>query len=382
MTRTSDSWKLVVAVAMGNVIGVMPGAITAFLIGGLMDSRGFDEVEAGVMGTIEMMAVAGTSMLVAPWMARLSARNVAICGVLLAATAQGLSALVQAYWLLAPVRFASGVGAGLVLAAANSAAASARNPDRLYGYAIAVMQGMVAIVTFALAAVIHATGIAGGYLTLGGFFLALLPFLTWLGFGSRTPDARGSAAPLPRTPMLLLLGALGVLGLGTGPTWAFMERVGVGIGMTVERIGGFYMIVNFAGALGPLLAGRLGGRWGRTRPIAVALLGLGSSCLALGYVATEASYLGLQLMFGPFYMFVQTFLMATIAVFDPSGRVGPAGAGLFQMVLGIGPALGGVLVTQGSYTTPGWFAIGMLGGGALLMLVFGRSLNRLGTGRT
>ena len=75
---------------------------------------------------------------------------------------------------------------------------------------------------------------------------------------------------------------------------------------------------------------------------------------------------------------VQVQCLATVAVFDPTGRAGPAAAGLYSLALGFGPGLGGYLVSADSFALTGWFAVGVCGFGALLVLLNGSPLNRLG----
>ena len=101
VTQSRDSWTLITAVAIGFAIAFFPGQVSQFLIGGLMDDRGFNAVQAGTLSTIEVMAVAGAALVAALFMSRLSVVRVALCGVLLAGLAQLGSALLDAFWLLA-----------------------------------------------------------------------------------------------------------------------------------------------------------------------------------------------------------------------------------------------------------------------------------------
>ena len=378
MKRTSDPWTLVIGVSAANAVGIVPGAIPAFLVGGLMDDLGFSAVDAGALGTIELISIAGASILAAPFMARLSAVRVAFCGGFLTVGAHLVSALLESFWPLAVARFAAGVGEGLALAAASTTAAAARDPDRLYGFAMASFMGTMVLLTPGLAPVIEAQGIAAGYVTLGCFYLLLVPFFGWLGRAERKPvEATSEAPPLPRGQLVLVMSVMILFGLGPGPVGSFMERIGVQIGMTAERIGQFYSMAMAAGLAASILAGRLGVRFGRTRPISLVMLVQAGACLGFGFVSGELLYLGVILLFLGSYMFLNTYLFATVAVFDPAGRVGPAAVGSFMLVFGLGPMLGGALITWGSYVMLGWFAVAVLGLGALLVLAFGDFLNRL-----
>jgi len=343
-----------------------------------LDDLGFSEVEAGWLGSVEMMSAAGVALLAAPFMSRLSVVRVALTGVLLASLAQFGSAFLDSFWPLVGARLIAGMGAGLAVAAAAATAAAAADPDRLYGYVFGGFMVLMSFMTPVLAAVIDAAGIAGGYALLGSVVLLALPFLRWLDHAARSPVNAESQKSLPRAELLLLMTLMMLFGIGPGPTWAFMERIGVSIGIEASRVGIFFSIGILFGLLGSLAAGRVGARGGKTRPLVLGLLILAASCLGLGFASHEGVYLALIVLFWFTYLFVEVLLFAAVAAFDPTGRVGPAAVGAFMIVLGLGPALGGFLITVGSYATTGWFAVGVCGVAVLLIAVAGRSLNRPG----
>ena len=379
MTQARDSWTVIAAVAVGMTIGFVPSSLTPFLVGGVIDSLELSEIQAGVLGSCEMTAVALTAMLMAPFMARLSRVRVGLWGALLAGSAQLGSALLDSFMPLVATRLAAGIGSGLVLAATTAAAAAARNPDRLYGYATAGYMAAISLMTPAAASIIDVHGIAGGYVALGGLYLLGLPALGWLGRAARALELRDvAAAPLPRGRLLLMIGLVAMLGLSSGPIWAFMERVGVQLGIAAHRIGVITSIGLLSGLATALVTGAIGPRWGRTRPLALAFTLLGLTSLGFGIVSSEASYLGVIVLFLVAFLFLQVFLFATVSAFDPTGRAGPAVAGGFNLALGPGPALGGVLVSTGSYSAPGWFAFGACLLGVLLVVGLGQFMNHLG----
>ena len=379
MTQARDPWTLVVAVAVGMTIGFVPSSLTPFLVGGVIDALGFSEIQAGWLGTYEMTAVALTAMLMAPRMARISRVRVGIWGALLAGSAQLGSAFLESYEPLVVARLAAGIGSGLVLAATTAAAAAARNPDRLYGYATASYMGAITLMTPAEASIIDAHGIAGGYAALGGLYLLGLPALAWLGRAARGSEVRDAPLePLPRGRLLLLVALMAMIGLAASPIWAFMERFGVQLGIGAERIGVIASIGLLAGLATALATGAVGPRWGRTRPLILAFMLLGISGLSFGIVSSEAAYLGVIVLFLVAFLFLQVFLFATVSAFDPAGRAGPAAAGGFNLALGPGPALGGVLVSSGSYAALGWFSLSACLLGVLLVVGWGQFMNHLG----
>ena len=378
--QSKDPWVLVIAVTISGAIGLLPQMIVPFLIGGVIDSLGFSEMQAGALGSVELVGIAVTTVFAAPFMARLSVVKVALYGGILAASSQLGSALLDSFWPLLLARLGAGIGAGLIVAAATAAAAGTRNPDRIFGLLSAAVMVVTALMTAIETAAIGAMGMVGGYGALGVLYLAGLPLAVWLGRASRPAAISGGAGRrrLPRGQLVLLLALATIIALGPGPTWTSMERIGVGIGIGLERVGNYYSIAVLCGIAGALGAGALGWRWGRRGPLALSVLLLGAACLGVSTVSAEAGYAIMMLLLLVSYLFAYTYVMATVAVFDPTGRAGPAAAGLYSLALGFGPGLGGYLVSADSFALTGWFAVGVCGFGALLVLLNGSPLNRLG----
>ena len=171
---TRDPWNLILAVAAATMVGLLPGTVTGFLVGGLIDSLGLSEVQAGALVTLEICAVAVTAMLVAPFMTRLSAVRMAQAGVLLALAMQFASILLDSFWMLVPARLATGVGEGLALAGATATVAAALNPDRVYGYSLAGFMALSVVLIPVLAETLGQLGLDGGFGLLGVLYLLLL----------------------------------------------------------------------------------------------------------------------------------------------------------------------------------------------------------------
>ena len=378
MTHTRDPLRLVFGVWAGSFVGLIPGTLAAFLVGGLIADRGFDPIDAGILGSGEMIVLAVASTLLAPYMIRLPVVPISVAGGLLTGLAHLVSALLTSFWPLLALRVLAGAGEGLMLAAAAATAARTQDPDRVYGIGFATSMGMMIVLSPLLGAVIGAYGMLGGYTVVGVIYLALTPLSLWLRLAPRPKTSTTSALrPLPRRQLALVMIVMVCFGIGPAPTFAFLERVASEIGIGTARVGEIFSMSFAFGLATALLTGWLGPRWGRTIPTAVALAALGTFSLVLVKVGGEAAFAGALLIYMGWYLVVQVAWFAAVAAFDPTGRVAPAASGCFMLTLGLGPLVGGLLVTAGSYTTTGWFALTVCGTGALLLVTAGRFLDRL-----
>ena len=114
-------------------VGLLSYAALPFLIGATMVSLDLSEARVGLLYTLEFLAAALSSFIVAPRIGKIRRRNLA----LFAASLVILGNLVSAWWctyefllLLRPV---TGIGAGLALACGNATIANARHPARIAG---------------------------------------------------------------------------------------------------------------------------------------------------------------------------------------------------------------------------------------------------------
>src|SRR5690242_19314004 len=105
------------------------------MISGLMAGLALSERDAGLVASVELLALAATAIAVVPVLQRITHRRVCLAAVLLAAFAQCgwiLSATLAEVTLM---RALAGIGAGALYAVSLSVvAARCVNPDKIYGY--------------------------------------------------------------------------------------------------------------------------------------------------------------------------------------------------------------------------------------------------------
>ena len=210
-------------------LGVLSANSIPVMIGSLLDGLAITEAEVGVLGTVELLAVAIAALAAAPLAGKVSNSRLAVFGCLLAVAAQFLSAAVDSLYLLAGMRAIAGAGLGLAYAAAAMAAAATANPDRVLGYGVTA--GLLAIVIFlpCLAMVVTATGYKGAYVALGLLVIVLIPMMQWLGRGKTIAAESGKAPALPVRSLVGLLLCITFFNIGSGAislTFAFGPACG------------------------------------------------------------------------------------------------------------------------------------------------------------
>jgi predicted MFS family arabinose efflux permease len=346
------------------------------LIGSLIDGFGLDAPGAGVLGSLELGGIAASSLLLAPLLDRTSRRRVAIRGALVACAGHALSALAGSYLAFALARLAAGLGEGAAIAAANSAAASARDPDRLFARAT-VLGGVIAAgFLVALPFALEPWGHPGGFGAILAISLLGLPFLSWL---PAISDPGATARGLPARKLLgfSALASIFLFSVAQAAIWAFSERIGIAVGLSRQEVGLALGATTVAGLAGGLLAALVGTCGGR---MALLAAGLGANVGSTWMVAIAGSselYLAGLLAWSLAFYFALPYLLGTAAALDRRGRWTAAAAGVSAVGVAIGPVSAGLVVGDSSYAALGGFVIACGLGAALLILPAARAADRL-----
>jgi predicted MFS family arabinose efflux permease len=132
MATQVDGFRLVLAVVAATSVGLMGANLQPMLIGAIMDGFSLTAGQAGLAGSVELGAIAVASLLIARRVSSLSRTRLALVGAVVTILGYGLSAAAPSFGLLVGARLVAGCGEGAILAAGNAAAASARDPDRLW----------------------------------------------------------------------------------------------------------------------------------------------------------------------------------------------------------------------------------------------------------
>ena len=181
----------------------------------LVERSGFSPSASGLVLAVELIAMALTAFLLAPFIGRVPLKAVCQVAGLIVAACHFASATAGSVELLVVLRALAGGAAGLVLAVANAVLASSPDPDRAYGLLATwnVASG-VALLT-AMPPLEHAYGQAGVFGLLGLACLLMCLFMRYLP-ATVTIERAPKVARNRRAVVALLLTAMFPLGHGDG----------------------------------------------------------------------------------------------------------------------------------------------------------------------
>jgi len=371
---SGTAFKTIVAIGAGMFLGVLSANSLPLLIGALLDGLAINNAQAGALGTLELLAVAGATFALASKAGKISCARLALVGTLIAIVGQLISTLTDSFYLLLLARVVVGGGLGCAYAAAAMAAASTRNPDRAVGYGNTTALVAVALYLPVLAIIIAEFGYRGAYIGLGVLCFILIPLLRWLRYDGESDSSAETKSGLAVLPLASLLAAITFFNIAAGAVWGFAERMGVQAGLTVDQIGLIIATGTISGIIGSTLGGWLGDRWGRALPVIISLVIAGLAYFVLAGAADAITYIVGINLYWVTYMFLFPLFIGTGAALDhdKSGRAATLAAGTISLTIAIGPLFGGLISTWFSYSAIGWFSLALclLSAGAFWQIDF------------
>ncbi len=322
----------------------------AQLFGPIMNDFQLGEEAVGWLFSLENTVLALSGLLFAGPLARWSRARTAFIAGVVAVAANLVSAFAGTFEILLVARFVAGAGAGVAGAAGLAAAASAREPDRMFAVATLVWglasAAQPAIIPFATVPF----GSMGGFLLVGGVCGVLLPVLRWLVPPHEVEEKRPSLLTAPNR-LLAIIAMLGLLvfEIGQGGIYTFIEQIGLRSQLSEHQIGVTLTGTGLAGLVGAAAAAALGTRFGRRGPI---ILGLTLNVVAAAILATSEdpiTYVAANWLWSVAYTFVVPYTLGAMAALDGLGRWVVASDAIWTLGDGLGPGIAGSLVERGGY---------------------------------
>ena len=332
-------------------IGGLFWAFLPFFIGLNIDSGGFGQAQAGALGTGYLIGFSTASLTALWWVRHCNWRVLSLGAAAAVIAALLILARLGSYPASLATVFFIGLMMGALWTLAYRIFSASGNPERSFAVGILVSYSALAAVSFVVGRyVVEPYGLAGSSYFLSALILVLglLALLLPRGLES-DQEQQGQAPGWP--PLSVALALLAILGTGFAfaAVWAFAERLGASAGFAASSISAVIASNLLASALGSVAATLLGMRAGRWIPLAVGMLAMLLSVLALLQLAEFWLYAVALAGLGFAIGFVLPYQMGNIAALDGKNRfvvLIPAAQGLGSA---LGPWLGGAAAEVGGY---------------------------------
>ncbi len=285
-----------------------------------------DEVVTRMYG-YELFFYAVVALAAAGPLARFSRVFVALLGGSVAVAAGIASALTDSYSVLVVCRVMLGAGGALVGAAGTAAAASSRNPERVYAVVMIASQVVLAFVpAFLERLALGPFGLDGGFYGLAIATALLMPLFIWLlpprpSEHEATTSAWAAILQAPnRAIAVAAMLALLIYETGQGGIWTYLAELGQRSGVDDRLYGDSMAVIQLVALSGSFLAIWIGDRFGSKWPI---VLGIGinvAAAVGLSYSTRPIHFVILNVIWIGSYFFVVPYLLGLMARLDDLGR--------------------------------------------------------------
>ncbi|MBL8197872.1 MAG: MFS transporter [Chromatiales bacterium] len=331
---------------------VGPAAIILMpmIVGGLIDSYGFSEQQAGNIAALEGLGLVFASMLAAAWIRRVSWVKALLVAFLSYAAFNILSANIEGYVPLLVLRCLSGLAGGSVMAVTVAALGDQREPDRAFGLAQAV-QGVMMLGGFLAAPwLVQRWGVSAIYYMLAGASLLMMLTLPRFPLAGRVRAAatRENALQAGHAGLIWLgLFASVLFFVNVFGFWAFVERIGQAGGLPAQTIAlalGISQVVAIAGALAAAWASD---RYGRYLPLLIVFIGQAAALFAVLGDFGAATFFVSTGLFQALFIIGVSYQMGAIARLDIHGRYLVTMTAAQGLGSALGPALAATLIREG-----------------------------------
>lgn len=362
--RTTANHPLALASLL--MVAMMGASILTLLplwVGALTDLNLYSQQQIGWLAAADVVGIFAASASAIVWVRRLAWRPTLMGGLGLFLMANLLCLLVTDVAALMALRVVAGLGCGAAYAVALAGLGDHERPDFAFGLMVTAQVVFGTLGFFWAPGFIAEWGIDGFFHYLNLWLLATLMvcFLCTPSSNKAASESAFALKPLLTGNALLVFATTVVYYLGVSAVWAYLERLGVSMGLTGEQVGdwlGTGFAISGAGSFVAAFIGRVTGKLaafsGALVLQTVAIFWLMGDPLNLALVSLYAVS---TIVFQFFWSFAVPLLMDRFNSVDASGRLIVLCASAFKIGEILGPPMAAALIVEGNYTPVLWLGV-------------------------
>ena len=345
-------------------VALMPLLVLPAMVGVLVDNAGMSESSAGWSASVHFLASAVVGLLMALRVHHVNLRQVATYALVFAVIADLASALTAGETMaFFAARLVAGFMLGATYVASVSSFARFDGYERGFGLFVTlqfIISGLGLYVVPVYADELGATGLFGLFAALDGFALLLARFLP---SENASREARGDSGSelkiLLTTSAIFAIIGFALFEAANNAQFTYIERFGVAIDISDQRIGIALLIASLIGIPGAFSIVVFGQRFGTLGPLvfgmAIAVAGL----LVLINSESYGAYLFGSCCMGFSWAFCLPFIQSLLATIDRKGSAIAAGTSFSTFGSALGPGIAAIVVAGGNYAKVFMLSIGL-----------------------
>ena len=341
-------------------VGLLSYAALPFLISSTMTNLDINEESVGILYSLEFIAAALSSIIIAPKIGKINRTKIAFIGAFIVIAGNLTSGLWSNYEFLLLIRPATGIGAGLALASGNATIANSKHPAKIAGLMNVLFVALLALLMLYLSYLNESWGMQGVYFGLAAMTFSFLIFLRLMPERPNRHDSETVSNIINSTGIFSIVGiaifaVFFMFTLRDSMSWAFADRIGNVVGYSSNEMGQILSLQALIGLVGPIITAKTGFKFGVRFPLLLGIVFAGLTSYAI-FLSPELPYLfeGAVLVWTAGYFFAISYLTAYAATLDLDGRIVAASGSAMVLGVAAGPALSGYLITKGGYDLAAW----------------------------
>ena len=291
---------------------------------------------------------------------RNSLRGLATIGLIMLVVFDLISIFCTTEFSLLSVRLLSGIGGGIVYAAALAAFSGLKDATKAFATYIVVYCFFGGIILITMPWLLSLYGIKSGFLILASVALIcffFLPSLDRFGGSNKKKEIISLNYLVKNKNVLAGLLSYFLVQLAGGTMWAYAERIGKEAMLSIEFIGLILGISVVFALIGGLLVMRVKKEWGIVKPLSIGILVMVVGTAFLFLSEYKTLFIMANIVTGIAWSFVIPFYQQMQAQFDDAGRVVSMGTIVNMGGRSAGPAIAALTLGSSAYYNALWISI-------------------------
>jgi predicted MFS family arabinose efflux permease len=333
-------------------VNIMPA-----LVDGLIESLGFSNRDAGLVGAANMYGAATGALTAVFLVKHINWRYVAVALLFGLITIDFASMMLTSANALIGTRFVHGCVGGMLVGIGFAVISRTTEVERTFGYLLTIQFGLGGLGLMFLPSLVPEFGTKALFMSLIAFSIVTLMMLPFL---SNYPPKEQKVEGTTRTGSIKLI-ALALLATfffqaANMSIFAYVIGIGRNAMLEMDFISNVLGVAAWIAIVGSVLVILLSTRFGRTVPVGIAIVLTAFSLWLLHFSDIKPGgwetsiYWWSNVLWGITWAFVISYLLGMCSEFDTTGQMAAMGGFASKMGLASGPAIAALMVGDNNYS--------------------------------